>query len=131
MFNRDESLRSLMMLKLFTRKLQRGLLVMGSRGGQRLKSIPELDEEDKDAGKLPPNDVKKGQFAVTATKGGKTTRFVVELDDLNDPEFLELLEQAEDEFGFGQEGVLAVPCHPEELQRVLHGGKVRRASTEW
>ncbi|CAN0889733.1 Auxin-responsive protein SAUR32 [Linum grandiflorum] len=122
-----------MLLKLFTRKLQRTLMMMTSRGGggQNLQKRSGEFEEDEQGMQVVPNDVKRGQFAVTATKGGKPKRFIVELDDLNDPDFLNLLEQAEDKFGFHQEGVLEVPCHPEELQKVLRGGKIRRASTEW
>ncbi|CAN1143128.1 Auxin-responsive protein SAUR32 [Linum perenne] len=130
MSNKEESIQGLVMLKLFTRKVQRALLHKASRRGQNLKSIPELEEE-KEYRKVVPNDVKKGQFAVTAIKDGKAKRFTVELDYLNDPEFLSLLELAEEEFGFRQEGVLAVPCHPEELQKILRGGKMRRTSTDW
>ncbi|CAN1157183.1 Auxin-responsive protein SAUR32 [Linum perenne] len=137
MFNNsnDESIRGLMLLKLFTRKLQRTLMMMTSRGGgqnlQKRSTGTGEFEEDEQGMKVVPNDVKRGQFAVTATKGGKPKRFIVELEDLNDPDFINLLEQAEEKFGFQQEGVLEVPCHPEELQKVLRGGKIRRASTEW
>ncbi|KAL3569511.1 hypothetical protein D5086_029401 [Populus alba] len=47
------------------------------------------------------------------------------------PDFLSLLEQAKEEYGFQQEGVLAVPCRPEELQKILENRRKRRASTEW
>ncbi|CAN1135552.1 Auxin-responsive protein SAUR32 [Linum perenne] len=130
--NNDESIRGLMLLKLFTKKLQRTLMIMTSRRGERQKPSNGAEyEEDRGGMKEVPNDVKRGQFAVTATKGGKPKRFIVELDDLNDPDFLDLLEQAEDKFGFRQGGVLEVPCFPEELRRVLRGGKIRRASAEW
>ncbi|KAI3983255.1 hypothetical protein MKX01_013322 [Papaver californicum] len=66
-----------------------------------------------------PSDVKKGQFAVFATEGNEAKRFIVELDCLSNPAFLKLLEKAEQEFGFEQDGVLALPCKPDELKRVL------------
>ncbi|MCL7050320.1 hypothetical protein MKW94_021530 [Papaver nudicaule] len=66
-----------------------------------------------------PADVKKGQFAVFATEGDEAKRFIVELDCLSNPAFLKLLEKAEQEFGFQQGGVLALPCKPDELKRAL------------
>ncbi|CAN0926938.1 hypothetical protein LINGRAHAP2_LOCUS35602 [Linum grandiflorum] len=132
--NEDESIRGLMLLKLFTRKLQRTLMMMTGQKQQQQQQQQKANteyEEDKGGMKEVPNDVKRGQFAVTATKGGKPKRFIVELDDLNDPDFLNLLELSEDKFGFCQAGVLEVPCLPAELQKVLRGGKIRRASSEW
>ena len=47
--------------------------------------------------------VKQGYFVVVATEGWKPKRFVVELGYLNNPEFLKLLKQAKEEFGFSHE----------------------------
>ena len=63
--------------------------------------------------------VKQGHFVVIATRGWKPKRFVLELGYLNNPEFLKLLKQAEEEFGFSHEGALAIPCQPDDLQRIL------------
>lgn len=63
--------------------------------------------------------VKQGHFVVIATEGWEQERFVVELCYLNNPEFLKLLKQAEEEFGFSQEGALAIPCRPHDLRRIL------------
>ncbi|KAH8485195.1 hypothetical protein Peur_071156 [Populus x canadensis] len=124
----EESLTRAMMLKLFIRKLKRVLLLSASRGANM--SEVRFDEE-MEATKMVPGDVKKGQFAVTATKGEEPKRFIVELNHLTNPDFLSLLEQAKEEYGFQQEGVLAVPCRPEELQKILENRRKRRASTEW
>lgn len=67
----------------------------------------------------PPVKVKEGHFVVIATKGWESRRFVIALAYLNHPEFLKLLKQAEEEFGFSQEGALAIPCRPDELQKIL------------
>ncbi|KAK7392463.1 hypothetical protein VNO78_20902 [Psophocarpus tetragonolobus] len=67
------------------------------------------------------NDVREGYFAVLATKGGESKRFIVGLHYLNDSAFLELLDQAQEEFGFRQKGALAIPCQPQELQNILDG----------
>ncbi|KAI5561020.1 hypothetical protein POPTR_016G092400v4 [Populus trichocarpa] len=124
----EESLTRAMMLKLFIRKLKRVLLLSASRGANT--SEVRFDEV-MEATKMVPGDVKKGHFAVTATKGEEPKRFIVELNYLTNPDFLSLLEQAKEEYGFQQEGVLAVPCRPEELQKILENRRKRRASTEW
>lgn len=63
--------------------------------------------------------VNQGYFVVVATEGRKPERFVIELGHLKNPEFLKLLKQAEEEFGFSQEGALAIPCQPGDLQRII------------
>nr|GMC52831.1 auxin-responsive protein SAUR32-like [Ipomoea batatas] len=63
---------------------------------------------------------KKGCFSVVAVGGaGEPKKFFIGLEYLSYPPFLELLEAAEKEFGFEQQGVLAVPCEANELQRIL------------
>ncbi|MCL7025338.1 hypothetical protein MKW94_003254 [Papaver nudicaule] len=73
-----------------------------------------------------PYDVKKGQFAVFAAQGDEANRFVVELDCLSNPAFLKLLEKAEEEFGFQQDGIIGLPCTPDELKRILAGSSGRK-----
>ncbi|KAG5043779.1 hypothetical protein GLYMA_03G183000v4 [Glycine max] len=77
------------------------------------------------AATLVPEDVMEGHFAVLAIKGEETRRFVVKLDYLADPMFMELLNQAREEYGFKQKGALAVPCRPQELQNVLDGPRAK------
>ncbi|KAL2992554.1 hypothetical protein AAZX31_10G053800 [Glycine max] len=66
-----------------------------------------------------PDDVREGYFAVLTTNGGESKRFIVGLHYLNDPAFLGLLDQAEEEFGLRQKGALAIPCQSQELQKIL------------
>ncbi|KAK3000559.1 hypothetical protein RJ639_020959 [Escallonia herrerae] len=66
-----------------------------------------------------PWDVKAGHFVVHTVNDGEAKRFIIALNFLAHPGFLKLLDQAEEEFGFKQEGVLTVPCGPSELQRIL------------
>ncbi|KAH0779540.1 hypothetical protein KY290_005967 [Solanum tuberosum] len=67
-----------------------------------------------------PNDVKEGHFAVfSVNPEEEPKKFIVELHWLNNPLFLKLLKQAEDEYGFQQKGVLEVPCRAVELQKIL------------
>ena len=112
-----------MVLKHFMRKLQWKLSLLASRD--------VASDEEEAVQKIVPHDVKKGHFAVTAVKGGKPKRFILELNCLSDPEFVTLLEQTKEEFGVQQKGVLVVPCQPEELENILNLGRRRRASMEW
>ena len=70
--------------------------------------------------------VKQGYFVVVATECWKPERFVVELGYLNNPEFLKLLKQAEEEFGFSHEGALAIPCQPDDLERIIGARRSER-----
>uniref|UniRef100_A0A3Q7IM63 Uncharacterized protein n=1 Tax=Solanum lycopersicum TaxID=4081 RepID=A0A3Q7IM63_SOLLC len=52
-------------------------------------------------------DVKEGHFAVFSVNSEEDPKkFILELHWLNNPFFLKLLKQAEDEYGFQQKGVL-------------------------
>ncbi|KAJ0089417.1 hypothetical protein Patl1_32165 [Pistacia atlantica] len=122
---REERIKGLMKLKVLITKLQRRRLFSTSRVGANLDQVDENGEKGSGG------TVKKGYFAVVAVKGEKPKRFTLELGYLNNPEFIKLLEQAQEEFGFEQKGVLAVPCQPEELQDILNLKRNRRASTDY
>ncbi|KAJ4832433.1 hypothetical protein Tsubulata_042893 [Turnera subulata] len=125
-------MRGLVVLKLFTRKLQRALLFKRCTGFNRIgiEFREEEEEEEEEGAKRVPGDVKKGHFAVTAVLGGEPKRFTVELKYLSDPAFLRLLEEAQEEYGFQQQGVLEVPCQPEELEKILHQRRSRSGCTK-
>ncbi|KAK4281507.1 hypothetical protein QN277_012989 [Acacia crassicarpa] len=99
---------------LIERMVQKGLsLLVGKRCARG-----QLDEEEEANKKKVPADVMDGQFAVLAVEGKETKRFVLELDYLAEPEFLELLDRAREEYGFRQQGALSVPCRPQELEKI-------------
>ncbi|RZB72532.1 Auxin-responsive protein SAUR32 [Glycine soja] len=89
-----------------------------------IRSFVEKIEKVETTTNVVPDDVSKGYFAVVAIKDGEIKRFVVELDYLANPAFLGLLDQAGEEYGFKQQGTLAVPCRPQELQKILDGWRV-------
>ncbi|KAK7272177.1 hypothetical protein RJT34_28614 [Clitoria ternatea] len=68
-----------------------------------------------------PEDVKEGHFAVIAEGGDhhEQKRFVLPISCLTNPNFLRLLEQAAEEYGFDHEGALTIPCRPTELETIL------------
>lgn len=106
-----------MKLEQLIRKLQ---LVLSLVPSKRMTVQDDLDyDEELEAATMVPEDVKEGHFAVWAVMGGESKRFIVDLCYLTNPAFLRLLEQAEEEYGFEQKGTLAVPCQPEELQKIL------------
>lgn len=55
-----------------------------------------------------PLDVPKGHFVVYV--GENRSRYIVPISILNRPEFLALLHQAEEEFGFDHDMGLTIPC---------------------
>ncbi|MED6121473.1 hypothetical protein PIB30_030441 [Stylosanthes scabra] len=112
-------------LKSLVTKVVKGLAFLAL---SRRRAYPICDIDDDDEGR---NDEEvatsalEGHFAVIAMKGGddeeeEKRRFMVELDYLNDPAFLKLLEMAKEEYGFQHKGALALPCTPQQLGNILH-----------
>ncbi|TKY52955.1 Auxin-responsive protein SAUR32 [Spatholobus suberectus] len=99
------------MLRSFVGKIEKGVSLFAHRRPP-LRYFSEV-----------PDDVREGYFAVLATKDGESKRFIVGLHYLTDPAFLGLLDQAQEEFGFRQQGALAIPCQPQELRKILDGRK--------
>ncbi|XP_021629049.1 auxin-responsive protein SAUR50 [Manihot esculenta] len=100
----------IMKLKSAAKKLQKRLsLVKNSSSSEYFDEFEEVNV---------PNDVKEGHFAVIATNSEEPKRFVVPLSYLTHPAFLRLLEQAAEEYGFGHEGALAIPCRPEKTWKI-------------
>ncbi|XP_027363127.1 auxin-induced protein 6B-like [Abrus precatorius] len=106
------------MLRSFIGKIQKGLSLT------RSPVLRHFNEDVLEATSVAPDDVREGYFVVLATKNEETKRFIVELECLTDPAFLKLLEQAREEYGFRQQGALAVPCRPQEFQKILDGRRV-------
>ncbi|KAG2698420.1 hypothetical protein I3843_07G150100 [Carya illinoinensis] len=64
-----------------------------------------------------PSDVPAGHVAVCV--GTSCRRFVVRATYLNHPVFKKLLVQAEEEYGFNNQGPLAIPCEESLFEEVL------------
>ncbi|KAL5150050.1 Auxin-responsive protein SAUR72 [Glycine soja] len=112
--NRRDSMQ-MKILKSFIAKVHDGLAVVFAP----IKRSFTLTSNDDSATTEVPGDVLEGHFVVLANKGEETKRFIVELHYLDDPAFLGLLERAREEYGFRQKGVLVIPCHPQELEKIL------------
>ncbi|OMO75366.1 Auxin responsive SAUR protein [Corchorus olitorius] len=68
------------------------------------------------AGRIP-SDVPAGHVAVCV--GTSCRRFVVRATYLNHPVFKKLLVQAEEEYGFTNQGPLAIPCDESVFEEVI------------
>ncbi|WCJ32459.1 SAUR-like auxin-responsive protein family [Euphorbia peplus] len=63
-------------------------------------------------------DVPKGCLAILVGQGEEQERFVIPLVYFTHPLFMNLLKEAEEEFGFNQKGPLIIPCHVEDFRNV-------------
>ncbi|KAK8657816.1 hypothetical protein V6N13_036037 [Hibiscus sabdariffa] len=64
-----------------------------------------------------PNGVKKGCFFVYV--GPQRERFTIKMENINHPLFRTLLEDAEQEYGFSNEGPLLLPCEVDLFNQVI------------
>ncbi|XP_057249470.1 auxin-responsive protein SAUR32 [Beta vulgaris subsp. vulgaris] len=64
--------------------------------------------------------VPKGCMVVLVGHEGeeKLERFVIPIVYTNHPKFLDLLKEAEEEYGFNQKGPITIPCHVEQFRHV-------------
>ncbi|XWS76830.1 hypothetical protein CRYUN_Cryun01aG0211200 [Craigia yunnanensis] len=70
-------------------------------------------------GKKQARDVPKGCLAIkVGSQGEEQQRFVVPVMYFNHPLFMQLLKEAEKEYGFDQKGTITIPCHVEEFRNV-------------
>ncbi|OMP08646.1 Auxin responsive SAUR protein [Corchorus olitorius] len=70
-------------------------------------------------GKKQAKDVPKGCLAIkVGSRGEEQQRFVVPVIYFNHPLFMQLLKEAEEEYGFDQKGTITIPCHVEEFRNV-------------
>eukprot|EP00258_Populus_trichocarpa_P011424 XP_002320219.2 auxin-responsive protein SAUR32 [Populus trichocarpa] len=91
-------------------------IIMGS-GEKSLRNfhlhLPHLHHHKKQA-----RDVPKGCLAIKVGQGEEQQRFVVPVIYFNHPLFIQLLKEAEEEYGFDQKGTISIPCHVEEFRNV-------------
>lgn len=82
----------------------------------RVRSIGDDDDSESEerATRVP-----EGYFVVIAMLGEERKRFVLRLEYLRDARFMKLLEEAKEEYGYEQEGAIAVPCRPQELEKII------------
>ncbi|KAK4741766.1 hypothetical protein SAY87_025354 [Trapa incisa] len=62
--------------------------------------------------------IPKGCLAILVGQGEDQKRFVIPVAHINHPRFLQLLKEAEEEYGFEQKGPITIPCHVEEFRSI-------------
>lgn len=60
-------------------------------------------------------------------EGGAETKVLVRIKDLQEPCLAALLEMAEEQFGYGQQGVLRVPCDAQRFEHVVNMARKSKA----
>ncbi|KAF7826232.1 auxin-responsive protein SAUR32-like [Senna tora] len=64
-------------------------------------------------------EIPKGCLAIkVGQEGEKQERFVVPVLYFNHPLFMNLLKEAEEEYGFDQKGTITIPCHVQHFRNV-------------
>ncbi|KAL6004340.1 Auxin-responsive protein saur32 [Asimina triloba] len=63
-------------------------------------------------------DIPKGCLAIIVGQGEEQQRFVVPIIYFNHPLFVQLLKEAEEEYGFEQQGPITIPCHVAQFRYV-------------
>ncbi|AES82805.1 putative small auxin-up RNA [Medicago truncatula] len=62
--------------------------------------------------------VPKGCLAIKVGQGEDQQRFVVPVIYFNHPLFMQLLKEAEEEYGFDHKGAITIPCRVEEFRNI-------------
>ncbi|XP_058106645.1 auxin-responsive protein SAUR32-like [Magnolia sinica] len=75
--------------------------------------LPHLHHSKKEVRNIP-----KGCLAVLVGLGEEQERVIVPVMYFNHPLFMQLLKEAEDEYGFDQKGTITIPCHVAQFRYV-------------
>ncbi|CAA3022052.1 auxin-responsive protein SAUR32-like [Olea europaea var. sylvestris] len=97
------------------------LLIFLKIGGREKSLPPFLRRHHHHHGKRQQQQVKdvpKGCLAVKVGQGENQQRFVIPVIYFNHPLFIQLLKEAEEEYGFDQKGTITIPCHVEEFRNI-------------
>ncbi|CAO2203870.1 unnamed protein product [Urochloa humidicola] len=74
--------------------------------------------------------IPKGYLPIVLVRddeGSEETRVLVRVKDLKEPCMAALLELAEQQFGYGQQGVLRVPCDAQRFEHVVNMARKSKA----
>ncbi|XP_062120003.1 auxin-responsive protein SAUR32 [Humulus lupulus] len=77
------------------------------------------DHHDDQGDQVAMKDIPKGCLAVMVGEDEEQTqRFVIPVRYINHPLFMQLLKEAEEEYGFDQKGPIVIPCHVDQFRTV-------------
>uniref|UniRef100_A0A5B7B1M2 Uncharacterized protein n=1 Tax=Davidia involucrata TaxID=16924 RepID=A0A5B7B1M2_DAVIN len=80
--------------------------------------VPHHHNHDDHGKKEVIRDIPKGCVAIMVGQGEEQQRFIIPVIYINHPLFMQLLKEAEEEYGFDQKGPINIPCHVEEFRYV-------------
>lgn len=63
-------------------------------------------------------EIPKGCLAIMVGQGEEQQKVIIPVIYMNHPLFMQLLKEAEEEYGFKHEGPINIPCHVEEFKSV-------------
>ncbi|KAK1361143.1 Auxin responsive SAUR protein [Heracleum sosnowskyi] len=63
-------------------------------------------------------EIPKGRFAIMVGRGEEQQKFIIPVTYISHPLFTELLQEAEEEYGFNHQGVISIPCHVHRFRDV-------------
>ncbi|KAL1822319.1 hypothetical protein DCAR_0310147 [Daucus carota subsp. sativus] len=63
-------------------------------------------------------EIPKGCLAVIVGQGEEQQKVIIPVIYINHPLFMQLLKEAEEEYGFDHQGPINIPCHVEEFKNV-------------
>ncbi|KAL3524448.1 hypothetical protein ACH5RR_017282 [Cinchona calisaya] len=75
-------------------------------------------QQQQQQGKKDLRDIPKGCLAIMVGQGEEQQRFIIPVIYINHPLFMQLLKEAEEEYGFNHKGPLNIPCQVEEFRHV-------------
>jgi SAUR family protein len=79
--------------------------------------------------------IPKGYLPIVLVRGNEDdegdaeTRVLVRVKDLKEPCMVALLELAEQQFGYGQQGLLRVPCDAQRFEHVVNMARKSKAAS--
>ncbi|KAL3835346.1 hypothetical protein ACJIZ3_010082 [Penstemon smallii] len=100
----------------------------GNKSIKFLKKTLSFSESSSSSSLMASTAVPKGSIAVSVGKESK--RFVIPTEYLSHQAFGILLREAEEEFGFQQEGVLKFPCEVDLFEKILKILENKKTPTE-
>nr|KYP71978.1 Auxin-induced protein 6B [Cajanus cajan] len=65
-------------------------------------------------------DIRKGCLKIKVGEGEEQQKIRVPINYLNHPLFVQLLKEAEEEYGFAQKGTITIPCQVAQFKYVQH-----------
>ncbi|KAG4917081.1 hypothetical protein JHK87_054638 [Glycine soja] len=92
--------------------------------GLNFKQVPQTYDESQHEGRQAVSkediQIRKGCLKIKVGQGEEQQKVTVPVNYLKHPLFVQLLKEAEEEYGFSQKGTITIPCQVAEFKNVQH-----------